>query len=434
MRKKSLIITLLTTLFIIQGVFASVVSAEKSKDLENIQTERKEVQEDLSDHETHLNELYGDIQELSKEVTRLDELLLDKESKVEELTYEIDTTIEEIATIQDEIEQLNVQIEERFDLLKSRASSYQKSGGLINYIEVLFGSQDFGDFISRLTAVNQIMDSDAALMEELEKDIALVESHQTTTMEKLDDLNEMHEEQEVELVQMEEEKKEQENSKQALQAKQDELTAYVEELELEDTELAAMEDEVKSEIAEAAKREREEREEERRLAIEQKEKEERAKKEAEKEAEEAKLVQVSKVEPKNNNEKDTSSSSKKNTSTTENGNSNKKQEPTKPKNKTNENNNSKSFTVTATAYTADCNGCSGVTSTGIDLKANPNTKVIAVDPSVIPLGSVVEVEGYGIAIAGDVGGAIKGNKIDVFVPSKGQASSWGVRTVKVTVK
>ncbi|MED1419156.1 LysM peptidoglycan-binding domain-containing protein [Bacillus smithii] len=91
------------------------------------------------------------------------------------------------------------------------------------------------------------------------------------------------------------------------------------------------------------------------------------------------------------------------------------------------------FTMTATAYTANCGGCSGVTATGMNLKANPNAKVIAVDPSVIPLGTKVYVEGYGEAIAGDTGGSINGNRIDVFVPNEQQARNWGVRTVTVKV-
>lgn len=93
----------------------------------------------------------------------------------------------------------------------------------------------------------------------------------------------------------------------------------------------------------------------------------------------------------------------------------------------------KTMTVEATAYTAYCNGCSGVTYTGIDLRANPNQKVIAVDPNVIPLGSKVYVEGYGEAVAGDIGGAIKGNRIDVFIPSKSDAYKWGRRTVEITI-
>ncbi|MBO1004734.1 G5 and 3D domain-containing protein [Pseudogracilibacillus auburnensis] len=93
----------------------------------------------------------------------------------------------------------------------------------------------------------------------------------------------------------------------------------------------------------------------------------------------------------------------------------------------------KEMYVEATAYTAYCNGCSGTTATGIDLRANPNQKVIAVDPNVIPLGSKVWVEGYGHAIAGDTGGAIKGNRIDLFVPSKEQAYKFGRKKVKIRV-
>lgn len=89
--------------------------------------------------------------------------------------------------------------------------------------------------------------------------------------------------------------------------------------------------------------------------------------------------------------------------------------------------------VSSTAYTSSCNGCSGVTATGLNLKNNPNSKVIAVDPSIIPLGSKVYVEGYGYAVAADKGGAIRGNKIDVFFPSTSDAYRWGVKRVKVRI-
>ncbi len=94
---------------------------------------------------------------------------------------------------------------------------------------------------------------------------------------------------------------------------------------------------------------------------------------------------------------------------------------------------SKEFFVTSTAYTASCNGCSGVTATGLNLHANPGAKVIAVDPSVIPLGTKVYVEGYGYAVAADKGSAIKGNKIDVFFASKADAYRWGRKTVKIKI-
>nr|WP_239587054.1 3D domain-containing protein [Bacillus ectoiniformans] len=105
--------------------------------------------------------------------------------------------------------------------------------------------------------------------------------------------------------------------------------------------------------------------------------------------------------------------------------------PAKPTTVSNTSN--KTITVTSTAYTASCRGCSGVTATGINLKKNPFAKVIAVDPKVIPLGTKVYVEGYGEAIAGDKGGAIKGHKVDVFISNLGRAKKWGKRTVKVTI-
>ena len=92
-----------------------------------------------------------------------------------------------------------------------------------------------------------------------------------------------------------------------------------------------------------------------------------------------------------------------------------------------------SMTVEATAYTADCAGCSGITATGVNLNTNRYAKVIAVDPDVIPLGSEVQIEGMGTYTAADTGGAINGNRIDVHVPSKSEAYSFGRRSVEVTV-
>jgi 3D (Asp-Asp-Asp) domain-containing protein len=93
----------------------------------------------------------------------------------------------------------------------------------------------------------------------------------------------------------------------------------------------------------------------------------------------------------------------------------------------------KTLTVSASAFTANCKGCSGITYTGINLKKNPHMKVISVDPKVIPLGSKVYVPGYGTAIAADKGSAIKGNRIDVFMPNYNDAIKWGRKTVTIQI-
>ncbi|WP_131934173.1 cell wall-binding protein EntC [Bacillus thuringiensis] len=115
------------------------------------------------------------------------------------------------------------------------------------------------------------------------------------------------------------------------------------------------------------------------------------------------------------------------------------QQPVEKETETSAPSSSRELQVVATAYTADPleNGYKAgdqvKSALGHNLTANPNMKLIAVDPSVIPLGSKVWVEGYGVAIAGDTGGAIKGNKIDVLMPDKGTSSNWGRKTVTVKV-
>lgn len=101
-----------------------------------------------------------------------------------------------------------------------------------------------------------------------------------------------------------------------------------------------------------------------------------------------------------------------------------------------------SIRMRATAYTssyADTGkepGSSefGITATGTVAKRNSNSySSVAVDPRVIPLGTKLYIEGYGYAVAEDTGGAIKGNRIDVYLNSSSEADNWGVKWVNVYV-
>ena len=84
----------------------------------------------------------------------------------------------------------------------------------------------------------------------------------------------------------------------------------------------------------------------------------------------------------------------------------------------------KTLTVVATAYTLR-----GTTATGIP--AGPG--VVAVDPTVIPLGTRMTIPGYGEAVAADTGGAIKGLRIDVWVATPAEAAQWQWKTVTITL-
>jgi peptidoglycan DL-endopeptidase CwlO len=84
----------------------------------------------------------------------------------------------------------------------------------------------------------------------------------------------------------------------------------------------------------------------------------------------------------------------------------------------------RTLTVTATGYSLP-----GRTATGLPVAWG----VIAVDPSVIPLGTRMTIPGYGAGVAADTGGAIQGYTIDLWFPTVADALAWGRRTVTITL-
>jgi 3D (Asp-Asp-Asp) domain-containing protein len=98
-------------------------------------------------------------------------------------------------------------------------------------------------------------------------------------------------------------------------------------------------------------------------------------------------------------------------------------------------------TFEATAYIALCDtGCSGITKTGIDVRntvTHKGKRVIAVDPSVIPLDTTVDIrlaDGTTFeATAQDTGSAIRGNRLDLLVSTEDKAWQFGRQSVEVRI-
>ena len=84
----------------------------------------------------------------------------------------------------------------------------------------------------------------------------------------------------------------------------------------------------------------------------------------------------------------------------------------------------RTITVSATGYSLP-----GRTATGLPV----GWGVVAVDPSVIPLGTRMTIPGYGGGVAADVGSAVRGATIDIWFPTVAQALAWGRRTVTITL-
>ena len=90
---------------------------------------------------------------------------------------------------------------------------------------------------------------------------------------------------------------------------------------------------------------------------------------------------------------------------------------------------SRSLAMKASAYSAYDPGNGSYTYGGNLLRKG----LVAVDPAVIPLGTRLYVQGYGYAVADDIGGAIKGNRIDLAFDSHGEAINFGVQRVNVYI-
>jgi 3D (Asp-Asp-Asp) domain-containing protein len=98
-------------------------------------------------------------------------------------------------------------------------------------------------------------------------------------------------------------------------------------------------------------------------------------------------------------------------------------------------------TFEATAYVAFCDtGCIGITKTGINVRnttTHEGKRIIAVDPSVIPLDTSVDIrlaDGTTFeATAQDTGGAIRGNRLDLLVSTEDRAWQFGRQTVEVRI-
>ena len=97
-----------------------------------------------------------------------------------------------------------------------------------------------------------------------------------------------------------------------------------------------------------------------------------------------------------------------------------------------------SFVMETTYYVSACEGCSGITAAGHDVRGSiyaNGYRVVAVDPWLIPLGTIVYVETpyeSFYAIAGDTGGNIVGNRLDILVGTHWEAINKGRHYVTVT--
>ncbi|KAA9015974.1 3D domain-containing protein [Niallia endozanthoxylica] len=350
---------------------------ENAKLIEQKQAEKESLLTEVNNLQSELQTLENDISNNKKEMTNI-------EQKISEIKQIIEQKKEEIVVLEDKVLA-------RKGVMEERLVSLQHNDKASLVIEILVNSENLTELVQRATAVTTILNADKSLLEQQQSDLKKIEEEKAA----IDQQEQLLQEQYATLASNHALLEGNMQKRQAiLTTVQEKYNSVVSAIKLAEEENAA----IQARINEAQAR----------LAKEQQEAAARA----------TAITQHAEAQQPAPNTAATNNSNGTKANTNSNTNSN--------------TSSGKELYVSATAYSHE-SSATGLTATGINVRQNPNMKLIAVDPSVIPLGSRVWVEGYGEAIAGDTGGAIKGHKIDVLMPSTAACIAWGRKTVKIVI-
>ncbi|PGB03400.1 3D domain-containing protein [Bacillus toyonensis] len=399
------------------GLSSTVAVKAESNDekLNNMQQQLQQNDADMQKKEQEKQAVSKEIQGIENELHNLNNTIAKNKEDQTAIQRKIDETHKQIEQKKKEIVVLEDKVLARKDIMRKRMVSVQNSSNTSLVVEVVVESKNFADFLQRMNAVSTILEADKEILRLQEQDLRQIEEDKKTIDEKEASLVVDKQKLTKAQAELQNNLKKRQDNLQKVQAKYNEVASQI---NLAAEEKAKIESNMKA-VQETIAREQEAA----RIAA-----EERAKAEAAARAEQEELAKAKAAAAKQKEEqaakpaepvaKNTATESKPDTKPVQGG---------------------KEFYVTATAYTADPSengykpGETVKSKLGHNLTANPNMKLIAVDPAVIPLGSTVYVEGYGTAIAGDTGSAIKGHIIDLLMPDSATANNWGRRTVKVTI-
>ena len=380
-----------------------VIPNVSASSLENIRDEKETVEEEVTQLQEEVNAGLKEVSEIT--------------IALEELNQEIEEHEVVIVDTEEDIEEQEILVNERYEHTADQLKAMQKSEVNQNMVISFLQAESLSDLFNKIYSASVLTGASEERLAEAQ-----------TEQEKLDEM------------------------KATLLANQEELDAKqektVEQKETLDTKVANLRSTLDSNQEKLEELGSKESAELRRIAEEEKREEERRLAAAEQETVSTSSSNSSSSnesnESGNSNQSSNSSNSNESNNTNKSNNKSQSKESSNDSKETQKSNNSNNqkqsnqsssagewMTVQATGYSTQQPGLSTRTATGIDLRVNP--RVIAVDPSVIPLGSLVEVQGLGVYVAGDTGGAINGRIIDIHYPTVSQALSWGRRNVKVRI-
>lgn len=361
-----------------------------------------ELQQQLQQSDTSIQQkeqekqaVSAEIQGLQQELQDINSIVAENEAEIARVQQSIKETNELIEQKKEEIIQLEDRVLARKDVMRNRVVSIQENENTHVIVDILINSENLAELLEKMQAVSTLLNADQDILQIQQKDLEQIERDKEIIKQKEELLEADREKLAKQQATLQDNVAKKQQALQAVQAKYNEINNSIALAQQEKANIEAGMKAIEAELARQAA-----------AAAAAAEQAAKAQQEAKAKAQQEANVQ----QEANAAQTDTAKSPAKEVS------------------------GGRELYVTATAYTPyDGPSHEQITAAGYDIGANPNMKLIAVDPNVIKLGTKVWVEGYGHAIAGDTGGKINGHKIDVLLPSKAAAYTWGVKRVKIIV-
>jgi len=217
-----MIVVLLITAGAANFVMADLEVKKKEKDLREVQEKLQDLDKSISNNENEQSKLLREINSLEKQIRTL-------EDEINVLENQISYKEAEIEETNLKLEEAIKKLEEKKELLNERLRVMYKTGN-VGYIEVILGSEDFEDLLSRVDMLKRILVHDKNLIEEMVEQQKSIEEHKVQLEEAHKKLNQFHVEKnqrqeslEANLKKVKVKKKALEKDHQALEAQEDNL-------------------------------------------------------------------------------------------------------------------------------------------------------------------------------------------------------------------
>lgn len=154
------------------------------KEKDSLSTNKQETEEKIHDNLDKQGTLEEQLEQLQAKLKKTKNSISEKTKEVDRTNERIEKLEQDIRKLNTEISELRTRIQKREEILKNRLQAIQENGGDIRYLEVLMGARSIGDFISRSSSVNVIMDQDQNILKELDADKKAQEAKKASIEEK----------------------------------------------------------------------------------------------------------------------------------------------------------------------------------------------------------------------------------------------------------